>query len=83
MTTTRCKSVHMRVQFPERACAKPAFDDWGRDHTLSVQILRGRITQTEATFDIQVTGPSPRIKDFLRRGHAWGASLGPSSTGVA
>jgi hypothetical protein len=73
----------MRVQFAEGGLAKPAFLELGRDPDLSVSIFRGRITQKDASFELEVTGPASKIKEFIRLSDTWGISVGASSVGVA
>jgi hypothetical protein len=50
---------------------------------LSVNIFRGRIAPEDAFFELEVSGPAEKIKEFIRRGYTWGTSVGSSSMGVA
>jgi hypothetical protein len=83
MKSSQQKKVHIRVKFSDRGLAKAAFEDLGRSRALSVNILRGRITQKEAHFELAVTGPAQRINEFIRVSNHWEASVGISSMGVA
>lgn len=83
MNPARQKTAPMQVRFSTRTSAQAALEDWGRGKALSVNILRGRITQEDASFDIAVTGPARRIQDFIRRSDTRGASVGTSFLVVA
>lgn len=83
MKLERQKTALMRVRFSAGPSARAALEDWRHDWSLSLSILRGRITQDDASFEIAVTGPTRGIQDFMRRGDTWGASIGSSSMGVA
>ena len=81
MKSTPHTTVLMRLQFLDRSLAEPALAHLGQ--TLSVDVLRGRITPEEASFELRVTGPERRIQEFIRQGDSWGASVGTSSASVA
>ena len=83
MKSSEQKTVLMQVQFPDRSISKPAFEELGRRRAVSVNILRGRISQEGAFFELKVTGPARRVKEFIRLSDTWGASVGTSSAGVA
>lgn len=82
MTSTERKTVLMRVLFSEGNLAKPALEHLSRDRALSMNILRGRITQEDASFDLEVSVPPKKIENFLRRTPRCGASVGSFSMGV-
>lgn len=83
MTSSEQTTVLLRVQFPDRNLAGPALEDLGRDRSLSVSILRGRITRDDASFELKVTGPMRKIRAFAARSDTWGASVGTCSVDVA
>ena len=83
MEPTREMTVQVNVRFSDRSLARPVLEDLGRNRALVVNIVRGRITQEEASFDLEVTGSRPRIDDLLRRNARWGASIRMVPAGVA
>ena len=83
MRSSHRDTVLMRVQFSDGSLAKPALQELGRDAELSVNIVRGRVTHKDASFELEVTGPASKIKEFIRLNDKWGTSVGASSTGVA
>ena len=83
MRPTHRDTVLMRVQFSDRRLANPALEELGRDPELSVNILRGRITPQDASFELEVTGAASKIKEFIRLSDTWGLAVGASSMGVA
>ena len=74
MGPTNRNAVLMRVKFSDGSLAKPALEELGRDPELSVNIFRGRITREEAAFELEISGPAPKIKEFFRLSDAWGAA---------
>lgn len=76
MNSSQEMTVHMNVKFPDRSLARPLLENLGRDRALSVNILRGRITREEASFDLEVTGSKRRVDDLIRLSATWGASVG-------
>jgi hypothetical protein len=83
MKPAREKKVQLSVNFADRNLARPLLEDLGRDRALSVNILRGRITHEEASFQIEVTGSTHRVDDLLRVSSKWGALVRTLSSGVA
>ena len=76
-------TVHMRVKFSDRNLAHPVLEVFGRDRALTVNILRGRITQRDASFELEVTGNPRSVEGFVRLGATWGASVGALVVDVA
>ncbi len=72
-------SVLMRACFSRGSQAMPALEDLGRYPDLSVHLFRGRISR-EASFELEVSGPASRIKEFFRRSDRWGAAVADSSS---
>lgn len=73
-------SVLMRACFSKGSLAMPALEALGRDPELSVHLFRGRIPR-EDSFELEVSGPAPKIKEFFRLSDTWGASVAGSSPG--
>ncbi len=67
MKSGQRKTVLVRVQFPDRSLAKLALLEFGRDPALLVNVLRGRITQKDASFELEVTGRERCIEKFLQQ----------------
>lgn len=77
MKSSDQKTMRLRVTFPNRSLARPVLEDLGRDRGLTVNIVRGRITKAEASFELEVTGPARRVDDLIRLGSKWGAAASP------
>jgi hypothetical protein len=73
----------MQVQFFDKNLAKSTLEELCRSRAVSVNILRGRISQEGASFELEVTGPAQKVKEFIRLSDTWGACVGTSSAGVA
>jgi len=76
MKPDRSKTVHVNVTFPDRSLARPVLEEIGRDRGLTVNILRGRITEEIATFELEVTGAARRVDDLIRLSATWGTTVG-------
>lgn len=77
------KTVRMQVKFTDQNLARSFLEECRRDRTLSVNILRGRITENEASFRLEITGDARRIDDLVLEGAQWSAPAGALSAGVA
>lgn len=77
------KTVQIHVKFSDRSLAGLALEELRRDGAVLVNILRGRVTKEEASFDLEVSGTARRVEHFLRRSGSWGSSLGAAPAGVA
>ena len=64
--------VLMRARFSDGSLAKRTLEEIGRDPELSVNIFRGRMTQEDASFELEVAGPAPKIKEVFRLSHEGG-----------
>jgi hypothetical protein len=71
------KSIHVALNFPDRALAKPAIERLSRGSTLSVNILRGRITEHEAWFELELAGRVDEVDELIRVSAKWGARIHP------
>ena len=67
MHSSQPKTVLVRVQFSDRSEVQPTLAGFDRDPALAVNILRGRITRKDASFDLELTGRERNIEKFLRR----------------
>ena len=83
MKSTQGTTVHMRIKFSDRNLAHPVLDSLGRHRVLMVNILRGRITQTDASFELAVTGTPRNVENLVRLSTTWGASVGALVVDVA
>lgn len=76
MRSIQDTTVHMRVKFSDRNLARPVLEGLGRERALTVNVLRGRITEKDATFELEVTGNPRSVESFVRSGATWGAPVG-------
>lgn len=76
MNSNRHKTVLVRVQFSDRSEVQPTLAGFGRDPALSVNILRGRVTREDASFELEVTGRERCVEKFLRRSDTLGVRVG-------
>jgi hypothetical protein len=71
------------MQFSDGKVGRSALAELGQERELSVTIFRGRVGPEDASFELEVSGPAEKIKEFIRRSDTWGTSLGTSSVGIA
>lgn len=76
-------TVQLSVKFSDRNLARPALEGLGRDHALTVNILRGRITQKDASFELEVTGTPRNVENLVRLSATLGAAAGAWVVNVA
>ena len=72
MGNERRKVVHLEVYFADRSLSKPAILELSRDSSISVNILRGRLTETSAWFELELSGSPSRVDAVVRQGRNWG-----------
>lgn len=77
------KTVYFKVKFTDRNSVWPLLEDLGRDLGVALNVLRGRITEDEASLELEITGNPRRVDEFIRRSAEWGASVGATPAGVA
>lgn len=83
MKTSRKESARMRVRFLDQSLARLVLEAWRLDRTLSVNILRGRITEHDASFELELTGDAQRIEEFVRQNAQWNTLMGAVPAEVA
>jgi hypothetical protein len=76
------KTVQLRMKFPDQSSARSFLEDCRCDPSLSVNILRGRMTENEASFLLEVTGDMRRIDDLILESALWSAPAGRLAAGV-
>ena len=72
--------VLMRACFSNGSLTTSALEELSRDPELSVHLFRGRITRDDS-FELEVSGPAPKIKEFFRLSDTRKASVAGSSMG--
>ena len=75
--------VLVRMQFSDGMVGSSALAELRRDRELSVDVFRGRTGPQDASFELEVSGPTASIKEFIRRSNPWGTSLGASPMAIA
>lgn len=75
MSTEKPTVLHLEVQFPDRSLAKPVLREISENADLAVNILRGRVSEEGAWFDVEVSGDDRRIEELLRLSRKWGADV--------
>jgi hypothetical protein len=83
MNLSHRKTVRIRVLFSNGTSARPDLEDLAKDFVVSLNILRGRMTAEDASFEIEVSGPAQEIKEFIRMIEPWRAPVGTSPVEVA
>lgn len=83
MKMSRKESARMRVRFSDQSLARSLLEAWRLDRTLSINILRGRITELDASFELELTGDAQRIEEFVRQSAQWNALKGAVPAEVA
>ena len=68
----RRKVVQFEVYFSDRSLAKPALFELTRDSSVSVNIRRGRLTETSAWFELELSGNPSRVDEVVRQSRNWG-----------
>jgi hypothetical protein len=57
----------MQVRFREKARVVQRLENLCRQLALSVNLLKGRVTPEEASFEFQVAGAASNIRRFVRK----------------
>ena len=65
------KTVQLTVRFANRNLLKPLIEGLSRDPNLTVNILSGRITESDATFALEISGPAARVDEIVQLGKTW------------
>jgi len=76
-------NILMRLHFSDGVQADQALEILSRIPELSVAIFRGRLIPEGRSCELEITGRSSRIKEFIREMSAREASAGASTSGVA
>lgn len=76
-------TVQVRLKFSSRNLTPRVLEKMGRDRAVPVNIIRGQITQEDASIKLEVTGNPRSIETLVRLSTTWGASLDPLPVGVA
>lgn len=69
------RTVLYNLRFTGRNSLRPVFEDLGRDYGFVLNILRGRVTQDEASLELEISGSPRRVDKFIRLSAEWGASV--------
>lgn len=77
------KTVRFQVRFRDLDLARAFLEECSRDPAIAVNILRGRITESEAWFRLEATGDARRVDDLLLEAARSTDSAGLASAGVA
>lgn len=64
------KRVVVEMSFAPKALYQPVLASIRRNPKLSMNRLRARVSDTEAWFEMELTGDAAAIDDFLRRHRA-------------
>jgi len=75
MTPIREKTVQVRLNFPDRHLVRPVLEGFRSAPAVGVKILRGRMTQKKAYFELEIFGAARRIDEFLKWSARRGASI--------
>ena len=68
----RRKVVHLEVYFSDRLLCEPAILDLSRDSSVSMRILRRRITGSAAWLEFKLSGSVSRVEALVRQSREWG-----------
>ena len=72
MKDERRKVVHAEVYFSDRSLTKPVLQELSRDSSVSVNIIRGRMTKGFAWFELELSGSPSRVDAVIRQARQWG-----------
>lgn len=64
------KRVVVEMSFAPKALYQPVLESIRRNPKLSMDRLRARVSDTDAWFEMELTGDADAIDDFLRRHRA-------------
>ena len=67
---TNEKRVVLEMSFTPKALYQPVLESIRRNPRLSLDRLRARVTDADAWFELELSGESAAIDDFLRRHRA-------------
>lgn len=82
MKTPLPDRILVRVLIYEGILAKLLLEELGRRSDLTVNIFRGRTIPEETSFEVEIEGPSTRIKDFARWSSERELSTGTSASDI-
>lgn len=68
------KTQILKVEIPDRALAQSILQRWSDGSGVSLRILRGRISQEEARFELEIRGSSADVARIVRQSVPWTAS---------
>lgn len=83
MEQDRRDSLRIEVSFPDRALAKPILREISENRDLSVNILRGRMTENDAWFEVEIRGKPAKLQELLRLTEIWGVAVQRAEADVA
>ena len=67
--------IRLEVRLSDRKHAKPDLELFQRFCDVSVRILRGRVTQRDARYVLEIFGNRKKINKILQRDRACGAAI--------
>jgi hypothetical protein len=75
MKPIREKTVQVSLNFPDWNLARFVIEKLGGARALNVTLLRARLTQREALFQLEIIGAARRIDEVLKWSARRGASI--------
>ena len=76
METNHRKTVRVGRTFPSRKRTKGRLEELSLGSSITLRILRGRITTEEQTFDLEVSGKTRLVDKAIRILERWAESSG-------
>ena len=68
------KTVKLKLEIPNPPLAQSLLRKWTQDSDVSVTILRGRVTEHEARFQLEIRGRAATIAQIVQESTFWDVS---------